>query len=103
MAKQYIEVAYIDPSGEQYLEELEYKQGMTIKEAVSKTSFYSKYNYISSDSYKAGIWSEPKDLGTVLEPKDRVEIYHDLEVDPKLRRRIKAKEQGFDLKNNRKK
>lgn len=103
MSDNVVEVAYIPGDGKQWLEEVRFKPGMTIQSAIESTSFYSDYEVLIAGNYIAGVWSEKRELDSFVEPGDRVEIYRDLEIDPKLRRKIKAKEQGFDLKNNRKK
>lgn len=98
-----VEVVYIAADGSQWFEQIKFKTGMTISIAVKNTSFFNKYDELSNENYIAGIWSKREELSTLVQPGDRIEIYRELEINPKDRRKIKAKEQGFDLKNNRKK
>ncbi|MBT4962719.1 MAG: RnfH family protein [Francisellaceae bacterium] len=102
MSEKFVEVIYIPGDGKQWLEKIELTSGMTVASAIAKTSFYKKYPELSTKDCPVGIWSMQCELSTILKVNDRVEIYRKLILDPKERRKIKAKEQGFDLKNNRK-
>ncbi len=93
-----VEVAYALPNRQQ-LTELKVPYGTTAFEAVEQSGIVEQFPEIDLESAKMGIFGQA--LGTkglkspkehVLEPKDRVEIYRPLIVDPKeVRKRRAAK------------
>ncbi len=93
-----VEVAYALPNRQQ-LTELKVPYGTTAFEAVEQSGIVEQFPEINLEDAKMGIFGQA--LGTkglkppkehVLEPKDRVEIYRPLIVDPKeVRKRRAAK------------
>ena len=91
-----VEVAYALPNRQQ-LTELKVPRGTTAFEAVQQSGIVEQFPEIDLENAKMGIFGQA--LGTkglkppkehVLEPRDRVEIYRPLIVDPKEVRKRRA-------------
>jgi putative ubiquitin-RnfH superfamily antitoxin RatB of RatAB toxin-antitoxin module len=91
-----VEVAYALPNRQQ-LTELQVPKGTTAYEAVALSGIVEQFPEIDLENAKMGIFGQA--LGTkglkppkehVLAPKDRVEIYRPLIVDPKEVRKRRA-------------
>ena len=54
---------------------------------IKKSKIQEKYPDFDFDSCAVGIWSQVEQLTSILKDGDRVEIYRDLEDDPKEKRR----------------
>lgn len=87
-----VEVVYALPE-KQELITLSVKQGTTALEAVLASGLTTKYPEININETKMGIFSKlldgkhlPSPKEYILEPKDRVEIYRPLLIDPKQAR-----------------
>lgn len=97
-----VEVAYA-LAHEQFLRSLSVKQGTTALAAVMASGLTSKYPDLNINEAKMGIFSKPLDGKQlpvpeeyILAPKDRVEIYRPLLIDPKqarLQRAMKKQKQ----------
>ncbi|MBT7276336.1 MAG: RnfH family protein [Woeseiaceae bacterium] len=59
----------------------------TVFDAIKKSKIQEKYPDFDFDSCAVGIWSQVEQLTSILKDGDRVEIYRDLEDDPKEKRR----------------
>ena len=59
----------------------------TVVDAIKKSKIQEKYPDFDFDSCAVGIWSQVEQLTSILKDGDRVEIYRDLEDDPKEKRR----------------
>ena len=59
----------------------------TVFDAIKKSKIQEKYPDFDFDSCAVGIWSQLEQLTSILKDGDRVEIYRDLEDDPKEKRR----------------
>ena len=59
----------------------------TVFDAIKKSKIQKKYPDFDFDSCAVGIWSQVEQLTSILKDGDRVEIYRDLEDDPKEKRR----------------
>lgn len=91
-----VEVAYALPHRQQLLE-LQVPKGTTAFEMVEQSGIVEQFPEIDLENAKMGIFGQA--LGTkglkppkeyILEPKDRVEIYRPLIVDPKEVRKRRA-------------
>jgi len=92
-----VEVAYATPE-KQLILSVEVPEGATAREAVELSGIVDHFPDIEPDQSAMGIFSRPlngKVLPTpenyVLEPKDRVEIYRPLLLDPKQARLNRAR------------
>ena len=85
-----IEVVYA-LKGQQALIKLAVAQGTTAIEAVNASGIYKQFPEIDPCQIKLGIFSQPILLDKVLKSGDRVEIYRALTIDPKAKRRLRAK------------
>ena len=86
-----VEVAYALPE-EQTLVTLEVEPGTTVEEAIRRSRILERHPEIDLERQKVGVFGKPASLGSPLRPKDRVEIYRPLKVDPKEMRRRRARE-----------
>jgi uncharacterized protein len=57
-------------------------EGATIKEAIEMSGILKKFPEIDLDKQKVGIFGEIKNLSTLIEDGDRVEIYRPIKIDP---------------------
>ncbi len=76
------------PSLALFHEQVLFHSGMTVEEALNRTTLYSQYP--ETKSFTVGIFSKKVDLRTILSPGDRIEVYRPLSLNPKDRRRQKA-------------
>jgi hypothetical protein len=84
-----IEVAYALPD-HAYLIPVKVLAGATIKQGIESSGILEQCMEIDLARNKVGIFSKLKNLDTLLSNGDRIEIYHDLKVDPKEARRKRA-------------
>jgi putative ubiquitin-RnfH superfamily antitoxin RatB of RatAB toxin-antitoxin module len=87
--KMTVEVAYAMPDSQLILT-VEVPYGVTAATAITASGVLLKFPEINLDVNKIGIFGKLKDLSTVLNPMDRVEIYRPLIADPKKARRERA-------------
>lgn len=85
-----IEVAYALPN-EQVILSLDVENGTTIEQAIKQSAVLEKYPQIDLEKDKVGIFGKTQQLDTVLQARDRVEIYRPITCDPKEVRRQRAK------------
>lgn len=85
-----VEIAYALPA-EQVILSLEVEAGATIAQAIKQSDILEKYPQIDLEKDKVGIFGKTQQLDTVLQAKDRVEIYRPITCDPKEVRRQRAK------------
>lgn len=88
-----VEVAYALPE-EQAVIPLRVEPGTTVREAIHRSRLLDNYPEIDLETQQVGVFSKPVSLDTPLRPKDRVEIYRPLKVDPKEMRRRRARERS---------
>ena len=86
-----VEVAYALPD-EQTLVALEVEPGTTVEEAIRRSRILERHPDIDLERQKVGVFGRPARLDAALRPRDRVEIYRPLKVDPKEMRRRRARE-----------
>lgn len=84
-----VEVAYARPD-EQIIIPLQVKAGTTALEAIMQSGILEKFPDINLEQNKIGVFSKLVKPDTVLQEKDRVEIYRPLIADPKESRRARA-------------
>jgi putative ubiquitin-RnfH superfamily antitoxin RatB of RatAB toxin-antitoxin module len=65
------------------------EQGSTVSEALDKSGLYQQYP--ETRNLQVGIFSKIVPLDTILQSGDRIEIYKPLLIDPKEKRRERAK------------
>jgi putative ubiquitin-RnfH superfamily antitoxin RatB of RatAB toxin-antitoxin module len=92
-----VEVAYARPDT-QVIMPLHVANGTTAADAIRQSGVLDKFPEIDLGQAKIGIFSRIVSLDTVLQEKDRVEIYRALIADPKESRRARAekKHRGKD-------
>ena len=84
-----VELVYIKPDSQSVLN-LEVEKGTTIQQAIESSGLLEQFPEIDLSVNKVGIYSKLTELDTVLEAKDRIEIYRPLLADPKEARRRRA-------------
>ncbi len=85
-----VETIYINPPRQSILN-LYLSAGTTIREAIIQSGMLEQYDEIDLEVNKVGVYGELKDLDTLVEAGDRIEIYRPLKADPKEARRQRAK------------
>ncbi len=76
------------------LRALEVDAGTTIGQAIEQSGVLQEAPDINLVTMPVGIYGKKKTLDTVLQARDRIEIYRPLIVDPKNARRRRAKKDG---------
>lgn len=84
-----VEVAYGIPERQAVIS-LWIEPGATVAEAVQQSGMVDLFPEIDIRSSKFGIFGRRAESTAVLAPGDRVEIYRDLVMDPKMARRLRA-------------
>jgi putative ubiquitin-RnfH superfamily antitoxin RatB of RatAB toxin-antitoxin module len=84
-----VEVAYATVD-QQLILELNVDQGTTIKQAIEISGVLERFPEINLKKNKVGIFGKLKNIGQILQDKDRIEIYRPLIADPKEARRRRA-------------
>ena len=88
-----VEVAYAKPE-KQSIISLQVKPGTTLLEAIKLSGMLEHFPEIELAEAKFGIFSKISPPDTVLQARDRVEIYRPLIADPKDSRRKRAEKKG---------
>jgi putative ubiquitin-RnfH superfamily antitoxin RatB of RatAB toxin-antitoxin module len=86
-----IEIAYAKPET-QLLVSLYVDEKSTVEEAIKQSGILDQFPEIDLAQNKVGIFSKLVKLDTLLQDKDRIEIYRSLLADPKEIRRKRAEE-----------
>jgi putative ubiquitin-RnfH superfamily antitoxin RatB of RatAB toxin-antitoxin module len=73
------------------LRALDVAAGTTIGQAIEMSGILQEAPEINLVTMPVGIYGKKKTLDTVLQPRDRIEIYRPLIADPKDARRRRAK------------
>jgi putative ubiquitin-RnfH superfamily antitoxin RatB of RatAB toxin-antitoxin module len=85
-----VEVVYALP-GRQRVVEIEFTDGLTAREAVTRSGLPVEFVELTRDDLDLGVFGRVVRPGHRLAPGDRVEIYRRLRNDPKdARRRLAA-------------
>ena len=73
---------------------LELAAGSTVEEALACCSVFAEFAELEKKRLLVGIWGRKTRLDHPLDDCDRIEIYRDLRVDPKVARRKRFNDQG---------
>jgi uncharacterized protein len=73
---------------------LELAPGSTVAQALAEGGIFEEFPGLQTTQPALGIWGKKTSLAQVLKEGDRVEIYRDLRVDPKIARRERFDRQG---------
>jgi putative ubiquitin-RnfH superfamily antitoxin RatB of RatAB toxin-antitoxin module len=84
-----VEVAYA-LDDKQSLLTIEVEIGATLKDAIEASGILESFKQIDLTKDRVGIFSKFASLDTILQEKDRVEIYRSLVADPKEVRKERA-------------
>ncbi|KTD19142.1 protein yfjF [Legionella lansingensis] len=84
-----VEIIYIKADGATVQLELSLEPGSTIADALNEAKLFETYP--EAKNLPLGIFSKQMPLDTVLKTGDRIEIYRPLLLDPKEKRRQRAK------------
>ncbi len=75
-------------------EELHLQLPCTVEQALKQAGIAGLVELDADLSARVGVWGRRVATSHVLQQDDRLEVYRDLRVDPKLARRERFKEQG---------
>jgi uncharacterized protein len=84
-----VEVAYATPQ-KQRLVSLQLLMGACVECAIQTSGLLGEFPEIDLRQTKVGIFGSVRDLGHLLKPGDRVEIYRPLVLEPKAARLQRA-------------
>ena len=84
-----VEVAYA-LADKQSLLTIEVERGATLKDAIEASGILESFKQIDLTKDRVGIFSKFASLDTILQEKDRVEIYRSLVADPTEVRKERA-------------
>lgn len=85
-----IEIAYASLS-QQTILQLKVPLSCTVLQAIEQSGILQQFPEINLQTQGVGIFSKRVSLEHILQPRDRIEIYRTLLIDPKQARRIRAK------------
>lgn len=74
--------------------QLSLPSGATVQQALGASGLASEFPDLDLHSVTVGVWGCKASLGQALRDMDRVEVYRDLKVDPKIARRERFRQQG---------
>jgi putative ubiquitin-RnfH superfamily antitoxin RatB of RatAB toxin-antitoxin module len=89
-----VSVAAATPARQEVVE-IEMAEGATVAEALARSGLQARFPEIDFAAARVGIWSRPCVRDTLLRDGDRVEVYRELEADPKEMRRRRARLKPF--------
>lgn len=93
----HLEVAYAAPE-RQALLRLRLPAGSTVQQAIDQSGVAALFPGGDMAQLQAGVWGRPVPRSQLLEDGDRVELYRQLQIDPReARRRLAA--QGLSMGN----
>ena len=84
-----IEIAYMSPN-HQILIALNVPNNTTIEEAILLSDLLQQSPEVDLQKNAVGIFSHKVNLQQQIQAGDRIEIYRDLKIDPKVARRLRA-------------
>ena len=73
---------------------LELAQGCTVAQALCVSGLWDEFPQLRHHTLSVGIWGLKSGLDHQLNDRDRIEIYRELRVDPKVARRERFNRQG---------
>jgi|JI6StandDraft_1071083.scaffolds.fasta_scaffold574610_2 putative ubiquitin-RnfH superfamily antitoxin RatB of RatAB toxin-antitoxin module len=86
----HIEVSYCPSPGVADVVALDLPAGAVLSDAVLASGLLQRHG-LALEGLRVGVWCKPREPGTPLRERDRVEIYRPLLVDPKEARRLRYK------------
>ena len=81
-----VEVAFAEPQ-RQSLVTVELDPGATVAEAIERSGLVARHTEVDFDSLATGIWGRVVGQEYSLSDGDRVELYRELNIDPREARR----------------
>lgn len=84
-----VELAYVDEKGVNFQVTLDLQRGATVADALEQSKIVELHP--ETKGLPVGIYSKQVTLDTVLKTGDRVELYRPLSLDPKEKRRLRAR------------
>ena len=91
-----VEVVYA-LSERQTLIKVQVPEGTTVEQAIYHSGIMNQFHEIDLNENRLGIFSRFVDRKTVLQQRDRIEIYRPLLIDPKEARRLRIKQKSAKL------
>ena len=85
-----VSVAVATPQSQEVVE-VDVAEGATAADALAASGLQQRFAAIDFGAAPLGIWSRPCARETVLREGDRVEVYRELQADPKEMRRKRAR------------
>lgn len=85
-----VEVVFALPA-KQILVELAVPAGATVADVITASGIEDRFPDSDLANAPVGIWGKHVDRGRAVKAGDRVEIYRDLEIDPREARRERAR------------
>ena len=85
-----IEVVFAPSSEEQCLLKVHVAKNCRIAYAIRQSGILTLYPDLKLSELKVGIFGKRSALDTLVKAGDRIEIYRDLQVDPKVARKKRA-------------
>jgi putative ubiquitin-RnfH superfamily antitoxin RatB of RatAB toxin-antitoxin module len=70
------------------------EEGCTVEVCLQRSGFLNALESIHAADVSAGIWGRKTPLSQVVRANDRIELYRNLTVDPKVARRERFVRQG---------
>lgn len=85
-----VTVVYCAPAVED-VSDVQLPAGSTVGDAVTASQLLDRRRELCSNALDTGVWGRRCALDQLLVNGDRVEIYRPLQIEPKERRRLRAK------------
>lgn len=89
-----VELVWSPAKGDVRHRELQVLPGTTLEQALQACADFDMALLAPSAGLKVGIWGRVQPLSTPLRPRDRIELYRPLTVDPKEARRERYRAKG---------
>lgn len=74
--------------------QLEVPAGSTVLQAIENSAMARDFPDMDLGQFTLGIWAKQVQTGDFLSEGDRIEVYRNLQVDPKVARRERFRSQG---------
>ena len=81
-----VEIVFAAPDT-QLLLELKLNAGTTVERALELSGIYEKFGNVDMTSLPVGIWGKLVGRDRIVENGDRIELYRELDIDPREARR----------------
>ena len=73
---------------------MEVPSGTSVAWVLESSGVFQAFKHLQTDGLLLGVWGQRVDPSHTLQPDDRLEVYRNLLVDPKVARRERFKRQG---------